>query len=337
VHVLFVEPHFPRNQREFVRALSSVGARVTGIGESPAGGLDGQLKGWLHGYEQVSSVTNEAALLEQQKQEQAHGATGAPSGTQSAAHDGPTGKMGTPDTTTTGMTAIAGNKPTDRPGPSNVRQWVSGKGVLGVMQSTDMSALFGGDEEWGSKKKYAYGGDLDATAGNGHGSFGMATQGVDRGGCPPGTKYCNGDSIGSGDYPTIGGPGPRDGFTGTGPGSRLRPRGKTDHLPPTMGPPVVGPDGLDKAIVRRYIRNRLEAIGYCYEKQLTVNGTLGGTITVDFVIGKNGAVISARAEGGVGSPAVDACVKAQVLGIQFPASESLTNVRYPFTFHTAGQ
>jgi hypothetical protein len=32
MHVLFVEPHFPRNQREFVRALASVGARVTGIG-----------------------------------------------------------------------------------------------------------------------------------------------------------------------------------------------------------------------------------------------------------------------------------------------------------------
>ena len=64
MHVLFVEPSFPRNQREFVRALASVGARVTGIGESPAGELDGQLKGWLHGYEQVPSVTNEAALLE---------------------------------------------------------------------------------------------------------------------------------------------------------------------------------------------------------------------------------------------------------------------------------
>ena len=64
MHVLFVEPAFPRNQREFVRGLAAVGARVTGIGESPAGALDGQLKGWLHGYEQVPSVTHEPSLLE---------------------------------------------------------------------------------------------------------------------------------------------------------------------------------------------------------------------------------------------------------------------------------
>jgi len=63
MHVLFVEPSFPRNQREFVRALASVGARVTGIGEASVGALDGQLKGWLHGYEQVPSVTHEPSLL----------------------------------------------------------------------------------------------------------------------------------------------------------------------------------------------------------------------------------------------------------------------------------
>ena len=59
MHVLFVEPGFPRNQREFVRALAAVGAHVTGIGESPLQSLDGQLKSWLHGYEQVPSVTHE--------------------------------------------------------------------------------------------------------------------------------------------------------------------------------------------------------------------------------------------------------------------------------------
>jgi hypothetical protein len=64
MHVLFVEPAFPRNQREFVRALHNVGARVTGIGESPLGSLDAELKGWLYRYEQVRSVVNEPALLD---------------------------------------------------------------------------------------------------------------------------------------------------------------------------------------------------------------------------------------------------------------------------------
>ncbi len=63
MHVVFVEPAFPRNQREFVRALRAAGARVTGIGERPLEGLDDELKSWLYRYEQISSVTNEPALL----------------------------------------------------------------------------------------------------------------------------------------------------------------------------------------------------------------------------------------------------------------------------------
>lgn len=64
MHVLFVEPRFPTNQRQFVRALAAVGARVTGIGEAPLEALDGELRGWLHAYEQVRSVVDEQALYE---------------------------------------------------------------------------------------------------------------------------------------------------------------------------------------------------------------------------------------------------------------------------------
>ncbi|MDX1502013.1 MAG: ATPase, partial [Thermoanaerobaculia bacterium] len=63
MHVLFVEPRFPHNQRQFVRGLAAVGARVTGIGEAPLEALDGELKGWLNGYEQVRSVVDEGSLL----------------------------------------------------------------------------------------------------------------------------------------------------------------------------------------------------------------------------------------------------------------------------------
>lgn len=63
MHVVFVEPSFPRNQREFVRALRAVGATVTAIGEGSVSALDPELKGWLEGYEEVPSVTNGEALL----------------------------------------------------------------------------------------------------------------------------------------------------------------------------------------------------------------------------------------------------------------------------------
>ncbi len=64
MNVIFVEPAFPQNQREFVRGLHSVGARVVGIGERPIGYLDGELRHWLADYEQVQSVVHEPSLLE---------------------------------------------------------------------------------------------------------------------------------------------------------------------------------------------------------------------------------------------------------------------------------
>lgn len=62
MHVAFVEPVFPANQREFVRALAEVGATVVGIGERPKEALDGDLRRWMLHYEQVPSVVDEAAM-----------------------------------------------------------------------------------------------------------------------------------------------------------------------------------------------------------------------------------------------------------------------------------
>jgi Carbamoyl-phosphate synthase L chain, ATP binding domain len=63
MHVVFIEPRFPTNQRFFVRALKEVGATVTAIGEGSKESLSGELKSWLTHYEQVDSVVNEGAVL----------------------------------------------------------------------------------------------------------------------------------------------------------------------------------------------------------------------------------------------------------------------------------
>jgi formate-dependent phosphoribosylglycinamide formyltransferase (GAR transformylase) len=72
MNVLFLEPAFPANQREFVRALASIGADVYGIGERPYDWLDGEAKSWLKGYWQIKDVTDELhlewAVREAQKQ-----------------------------------------------------------------------------------------------------------------------------------------------------------------------------------------------------------------------------------------------------------------------------
>jgi hypothetical protein len=62
VHVVFLEPGFPANQREFVRALHHVGALVTGIGTAPLLSYDAELRSWLAGYEQVASTASVEAL-----------------------------------------------------------------------------------------------------------------------------------------------------------------------------------------------------------------------------------------------------------------------------------
>jgi carbamoylphosphate synthase large subunit len=62
VDVVFLEPCFPRNQREFARALHAVGARVIGIGERPKEYLDDEMRHWLTHYEQVSNVTSVAQV-----------------------------------------------------------------------------------------------------------------------------------------------------------------------------------------------------------------------------------------------------------------------------------
>ena len=64
MHVVFIEPRFPGNQKLFVRALAEVGATITAIGEGSKGSLDDELKRWLLHYEEVGSVCDEGAVLQ---------------------------------------------------------------------------------------------------------------------------------------------------------------------------------------------------------------------------------------------------------------------------------
>lgn len=61
-NVVFLEPSFPDNQKQFVRGLHEVGATVIGIGERPKDWLDGDVAGWLAHYEQIGSVVDEGRL-----------------------------------------------------------------------------------------------------------------------------------------------------------------------------------------------------------------------------------------------------------------------------------
>ena len=58
MNVIFVEPAFPRNQRQFVRALAATGHRVIGIGERPLDWLDDELKSWLGRFRRLKSAAS---------------------------------------------------------------------------------------------------------------------------------------------------------------------------------------------------------------------------------------------------------------------------------------
>src|SRR3954453_18279497 len=64
MRVIFVEPSFPKNQRQFVRALAEVGAEVIGIGESPEEHLDDELKSWMVHYHQVPNVVDVGVMTD---------------------------------------------------------------------------------------------------------------------------------------------------------------------------------------------------------------------------------------------------------------------------------
>jgi len=63
MHIVFIEPRFPGNQKQFVRALAEIGATVTAIGEGSKDSLDDDLKRWLTHYEEVSNVCDDNAVL----------------------------------------------------------------------------------------------------------------------------------------------------------------------------------------------------------------------------------------------------------------------------------
>jgi len=64
VNIIFIEPAFPPNQREFVRGLAEAGAAVIGIGERPVDHLDQDLRDWMFHYQQIDNVTDVGALVE---------------------------------------------------------------------------------------------------------------------------------------------------------------------------------------------------------------------------------------------------------------------------------
>jgi Ca-activated chloride channel family protein len=101
----------------------------------------------------------------------------------------------------------------------------------------------------------------------------------------------------------------------------------------TLSPRVASSGGsLDRTILRRYIRRRLDAVRYCYEKALLARPGLAGTVTAHFTVNATGHVLQCTADG-LGDREVEGCIVRVIASIEFPAvpDGTATTVNYPFT------
>ena len=217
------------------------------------------------------------------------------------------------------------------------RSSIEGARNAGILESTAMTpetftALAGSKELSSGFDDHEVHAPLSGGTGEASGGFGLARTGVLPGaGCDGGP--CG--TIGVGRYGTH-----SNGQTrGTGWGGQLWSRAHVTQSPTVIlcGPGcLVSDHGVDKEIIRRYIRRQLERITYCYEKELIARPDASGEVAIDFLIAADGAVPVAS---GQGDPAIASCVVAVIKGIEFPRARTreITRVHYPFTFRRAGR
>lgn len=68
MQVLFLSPAYPPEMIEYTRGLAEVGARVLGVGDTPAHALPEKVRPYLSDYLQVPSIMNEGDLIARVKQ-----------------------------------------------------------------------------------------------------------------------------------------------------------------------------------------------------------------------------------------------------------------------------
>lgn len=205
-------------------------------------------------------------------------------------------------------------------------------GLAGALQGDVFASLTGtADFSSGLDDLSVYGGMIGAEIGEMQGYFGYGVSGFG-----PGAGGTGWGTIGAGRYGTIGrGAGTGTGYAvGSGAGTRLVRSSKTPD--PAIGIPEAT-TGIDKEIIRRYIRRKLSRIKHCYERQLLVEPSLKGTVVSSFQISPTGVVLGSTAEGV--DEHVASCVSAVIETIRFPKPNvgSLVQVRYPFNFRPTGE
>jgi hypothetical protein len=88
---------------------------------------------------------------------------------------------------------------------------------------------------------------------------------------------------------------------------------------------------LDATAIRRVVRRNLGQVRHCYEQALALVPNAVGRVAVRWVIGSEGAVLASEVtDNATGSTPLGECVAHAVRRWQFPATDSVVTVNYPF-------
>lgn len=96
----------------------------------------------------------------------------------------------------------------------------------------------------------------------------------------------------------------------------------------------VGP-AMDRALIDKVIKQNMNRLRYCYQRELSKDPTLGGKIVVKFSIDKAGGVSSAAIKSSsMNSAAVESCLTKSFMSFKFPEPKGggVVIVSYPFLF-----
>jgi hypothetical protein len=101
-------------------------------------------------------------------------------------------------------------------------------------------------------------------------------------------------------------------------------------------PIIIG--ALDKALIDAVVKRHMNAIRYCYQRELVKSPSLKGKVSIKFTIAKDGSVSAASTKSStLGSSTAEGCIVNQFLRMKFPEPKGggIVIVTYPFIF-TAG-
>jgi hypothetical protein len=263
-------------------------------------------------------------------------------GQDGAAHAGPAGAMGRPDTAPTHRRyEIRRNGEPAHLTNRTAQEQVSNRGVFAAlggataMTSNGASGIvspFGLMTEAGDADESHQGNLTGDLAGDSGGFAGLDSAGPGWGG---GGQHEQ--AIGTGHLNTLG----RSAGCAEGEDCRygqtrgtLRGNNRATHAPPHIGTLVPTVVGIPADVIRRVVLRNIGQINRCYEQGLATNPGLAGRVAVRFVIGSSGSVItSAPTSDTLGMPSVSACIAGAVQRWSFPvpADSGAITVTYPFS------